>query len=108
MAKLDRFYVPKVGGCQQWGFVGEVCDFRGDCSLFYHCPFHFRYILNEPNSKKMGIFRMNVTFLSEPNAVAGMSKLWDVLKVHVPFMSRFCRVVKYYKFFCIRKAEEAK
>jgi hypothetical protein len=24
------------------------------------------------------------------------------------FMSRFCRVVKYYKFSCIRKAKEAK
>jgi hypothetical protein len=51
---------------------------------------------------------MNVTFLSDPNAIANMSKLWDGLKVHVPFMCKFCRVVKYYKFFCIRKAEEAK
>jgi hypothetical protein len=51
---------------------------------------------------------MNVTSLHDPNAIASMSKLWDMLKVHVPFMSKFCRVVKCYKFFCIRKAEEAK
>jgi hypothetical protein len=51
---------------------------------------------------------MNARSLSDPNAIAGMSKLWDGLKAHVPFMFKFCKVVKYYKLFCIRKAKEAK
>lgn len=37
-----------------------------------------------------------------------MSKLWDGLKAHVPFMFKFCKVVKFYKLFCIRNAKEAK
>jgi hypothetical protein len=81
---------------------------RGDYSLFDHYPIHFCYIFYEPNSKRGGIFRLNARSLSDPNAIAGMSKLWDGLKAHVPFMFKFCKVVKYYKLFCIRKAEEAK
>ncbi len=99
--------MPKDGGCQQGGYVGRYV-IRGDCSFFYHYPIHFCYIFNEPNSKRGGIFCMNAKFLSGPNAIAGTSKLWDGLKVHVPSILKFYRVVKSYKLFWIRKVEEAK
>jgi len=107
MAKLNRFYVPKDGRCQQGGFVGRYV-IKGDCNFFVFYPIHFCYILGEPNSKRGGIFCMNVIILTDPNAIAGMSKLWDGLKTHVFFMFKLHRVVKYYKLFCIRNEKEVK
>jgi hypothetical protein len=52
MAKLDRFYVLKVGGCQQRGFVGRYVTLEGIAVFLIIVHFTFVTLLVNPIVKK--------------------------------------------------------
>ncbi len=52
MAKLDRFYVPKVGGCQQGGFVGRYVTLERIAVFFIVVHFTFATLSMNPIVKK--------------------------------------------------------
>jgi len=49
---------------------------------------------------------MNTRYLNNPNVIFGMIQLCKGWKDTTPFFSKLHKVVKFYKFFCIKKVEE--
>jgi hypothetical protein len=56
MAKLDRFYVPKVGGCQQEGFVGRYMILEGIAVFLIIVHFIFATFSVNPIVKEQEFF----------------------------------------------------
>jgi hypothetical protein len=56
MAKLDRFYVPKVGGCQQEGFVGRYMILEGIAVFLIIVHFIFATFSVNPIVKEREFF----------------------------------------------------
>jgi hypothetical protein len=78
----------------------------GDCGVSDQCLDFFCYMMGGPNNVKRYIFHMNKKHLNNLVAIAKMTRLWNGLKETLPFLSKLCKTMGYYKVFCKRKTKE--
>ena len=101
LARLDRYYTFSDGGDPT---SKDNYKILGDCSASDHLHV-WRQICFELQPKSSSPYVMNASHLKEPEVQLGIRRLWARLS-HLPFFGKLRRCVKYYKEFCISKAEE--
>ena len=103
MARLDRTYSFNTSGMS---ITGANYRILGDCVHSDHLPV-WRRIWLASETKRRSTFVMNACYLTEDKVQVSLKKIREANR-NLPFFGKVRRCVKYYKTFCIKRAEERK
>ena len=103
MARLDRSYASNPSGATTTGTNYRIIE---DCAHSDHLPM-WRRLWLEPETKRRSTLVMNASFLTEAVVQENIRKIWEA-SCNLAFFGKIRRCVKFYKSFCIKKAQERK
>ena len=103
MVRLDRTYTFSTSGAS---ITGANYRIFGDCVHSDHLPV-WRRIWLVPKAKRRSTFVMNACYLIEDKVQDSLKKIWEANR-NLAFFGKVRCCVKYYKTFCIKRAEELK
>ena len=101
MARLDRSYAFKTIGATTTGSNYRIL---GDCSHSDHLLV-WRRLWLETERKRKSTFVMNASFLTEAKVQENIKRIWES-NGNRAFFGKVRRCVKYYKSFCVKRAQE--
>ena len=103
MARLDRSYSFAINGAITTGANYRIL---GDCIHSDHLPV-WRKLWLESETKRRSTFVMNASYLSEDKVQENIKRIWEV-KSNLAFFGKIRRCVKFYKTFCVKRAQDLK
>ena len=103
MARLDKSYTFITPGAITTGANYRIL---GDCVHSDHLPV-WRKLWLVPETKRKSSYVMNASYLSEEKVQENIRRIWEA-KSNLAFFGKIRRCVKYYKCFCIKRAQELK
>ena len=101
MARLDRTYAFITTGAITMGANYRIL---GDYLHSDHLPV-WRRLWLVPESKKKSTFLMNASYLTEKKVQENIKRIWET-NGNLAFFGKVRRCVKFYKSFCITRAQE--
>ena len=103
LARLDRVYpFNPVGNVA----VAEEYFILGNSSHSDHLPVWCKITL-QPEPKRKSLYKMNAFFLKDPVLKENFIRIWGS-QPHLGFFGKIRRCLKFYRQFCIRKAQESR
>ena len=103
MARLDRSYTYKLNGATTTGANYRIL---GNCAHSDHLPV-LRRLWLEPEKKRRSTFVMNASLLTEAKVQENLKRIWEN-NSSLAFFGKVRRCVKFYKSFCVKRAQEMK
>ena len=103
MARLDRSYTFIIPGAITTGANYRIL---GDCVHSDHLPV-WRRLWLVPETKRKSSYVINASYLSEEKVQVNIRRIWEA-NSNLAFYGKIRRCVKYYKSFCIKRAQELK
>ena len=101
LARLDRIYTFNVGGSAS---AVEEYFILGNSSHSDHLPVWYRITLQQ-EPKRKSAYKMSAFFLKDPIVKEAFKRIWGA-HTQLGFFGKVRRCVKFYREFCIQKAQE--